>query len=254
MHRFLAFCERFRPCRDGESDKNATMREIVFDTETTGLDPYQGDRLVEIGCVELLNGFPTGNVFHHYLNPQRDMPEAAFNVHGLSSEFLKDKPLFAEICDDFIAFVGDAPLIAHNAMFDLGFINAELERCKKAVVQRERLIDTLLLARRRYPAGPNSLDHLCARFSIDTSRRTKHGALLDAELLAEVYVELTGKRQARLGLVDAAVTITQQVVVALRVRPAPLQPRLTEAEREAHRAFVATLGDKAIWNDYRPAA
>jgi len=230
------------------------MREIVFDTETTGLDPYQGDRLVEIGCIELVNGFPTGSSFHYYLNPQRDVPEAAFNVHGLSAEFLKDKPLFADICEEFLAFVSDAPLIAHNAMFDLGFVNAELERCKKAALQRERLIDTLLLARRRYPAGPNSLDHLCARFSIDTSRRTKHGALLDAELLAEVYVELTGKRQARLGLIEASVATTQQVVVTLRARPAPLPPRLTEAERAAHRAFVATLGEKAVWNDYRSAA
>jgi DNA polymerase-3 subunit epsilon len=230
------------------------MREIVFDTETTGLDPYQGDRLVEIGCVELLNGFPTGNSFHFYLNPERDVPEAAFNVHGLSAEFLKDKPLFADICDDFLTFVADAPMIAHNAMFDLGFINAELERCKKPALQRERLVDTLMLARRRYPAGPNSLDHLCARFSIDTSRRTKHGALLDAELLAEVYVELTGKRQARLGLIEAPVAVSQQVVVRLRVRPAPLPSRLSEAELEAHRAFVATLGEKAIWNDYRPAA
>jgi DNA polymerase III subunit epsilon len=230
------------------------MREIVFDTETTGLDPYQGDRLVEIGCVELLNGFPTGNSFHFYLNPERDVPEAAFNVHGLSAEFLKDKPLFADICEDFLNFVADAPLIAHNAMFDLGFINAELERCKRPALQRERLIDTLMLARRRYPAGPNSLDHLCARFSIDTSRRTKHGALLDAELLAEVYVELTGKRQARLGLIDAPVATVQEVVVTLRVRPAPLTSRLTEAEIEAHRAFVTTLGEKAIWNDYRPAA
>ena len=181
------------------------MREIVFDTETTGLDPYQGDRLVEIGCVELINGFPTGNSFHSYLNPERDMPDAAFQVHGLSIEFLKDKPFFADVCEEFLAFVGDAPLIAHNAMFDLGFINAELERCKKAALQRERLVDTLMLARRRYPAGPNRLDDLCGRFSIDLSRRTKHGALLDAELLAEVYVELTGKRQARLGLVDASV-------------------------------------------------
>src|SRR5689334_20335793 len=218
------------------------MREIVFDTETTGLDPYQGDRLVEVGCVELINGFPTGNTFHAYLNPERDMPEAAFNVHGLSIDFLKDKPLFADVVEEFLAFVGDAPLIAHNAMFDLGFINAELERCKKAPVPRERLVDTLLIARRRYPAGPNNLDTLCARFSIDTSRRTKHGALLDAELLAEVYVELTGKRQARLGLMEAPITVTQQVVVTIRARPAPLAPRLTEAEREAHRAFVATLG------------
>ena len=231
------------------------MREIVFDTETTGLDAYQGDRLVEIGCVELVNGFPTGQSFHRYLNPERDMPEAAFSVHGLSSDFLRDKPVFAEVCEELLAFVGDAPLVAHNAMFDLGFINAELERCQRPPLQRERLVDTLMLARRRYPAGPNKLDDLCLRFSIDLSRRTKHGALLDAELLAEVYVELTGKRQARLGLIDVAAAVTAQgTIVAVRVRPAPLPSRLTDAEREAHRAFVATLGEKAIWKDYSAAA
>jgi DNA polymerase-3 subunit epsilon len=231
------------------------MREIVFDTETTGLDPYQGDRLVEIGCVELLNGFPTGQSFHRYLNPERDMPEGAFKVHGLSREFLLDKPLFAEVCDDFLAFVGDAPLIAHNAMFDLGFINAELERCKKAAIARERLVDTLMLARRRYPGGSNKLDDLCDRYGIDLSRRTKHGALLDAELLAEVYVELTGKRQARLGLIEATVTVTTigAPIAVLQARPVPLAPRISDAEREAHRAFVATLGEKAIWRDYAAA-
>src|SRR5262245_52591201 len=232
------------------------MREIVFDTETTGLDPYQGDRLVEIGCVELVNGFPTGNSFHYYLNPQRDMPDAAFQVHGLSAEFLRDKPLFAEVCDEFLAFVGDAPLVAHNAMFDLGFINAELERCKKIAIQRERLVDTLMLARRRFPGGQNNLDSLCGRFSIDVSRRTKHGALLDAELLAEVYVELTGKRQARLGLIEAVVGVTAQgaAIMLVRARPAPLNPRITAEEREAHLAFVATLGEKAIWKDYLATA
>jgi len=231
------------------------MREIVFDTETTGLDPYQGDRLVEIGCVELINGFPSGNSFHRYLNPERDMPEGAFKVHGLSIEFLKDKPLFAGVCDEFIAFIGDAPLIAHNAMFDLGFINAELERCKRAAIPRDRLIDTLMLARRRYPAGLNKLDDLCGRFSIDLSRRTKHGALLDAELLAEVYIELTGKRQTRLSLVDETIATAQQAgaIVVVKVRPVPLAPRITDAERAAHRAFISTLGEKTIWNDYLPA-
>jgi DNA polymerase III subunit epsilon len=230
------------------------MREIVFDTETTGLDPYQGDRLVEIGCVEIINGFPTGQIFHRYLNPERDMPEGAFKVHGLSIEFLKDKPLFADVCDDFLAFVADAPLIAHNAMFDLGFINAELDRCKRAALQRERLIDTLMLARRRYPAGPNKLDDLCGRFNIDLSRRTKHGALLDAELLAEVYIELTGKRQARLSLVEeTGGAIAVGGIIVVRQRPAPLAPRISESERDAHRAFVATLGDKAIWKDYLAA-
>src|SRR6266850_1803924 len=196
------------------------MREVVFDTETTGLDPYQGDRLVEIGCVELVNGFPTGQSFHSYLNPERDMPDGAFQVHGLSAEFLKDKPLFADICEEFLSFVGDAPLVAHNAMFDLGFINTELERCNRAALQRDRLVDTLMLARRRYPAGPNRLDDLCARFSIDTSHRTKHGALLDAELLAEVSAELTGKRQARLSLVDEPACMTSGISVTIvRVRP-----------------------------------
>ena len=230
------------------------MREIVFDTETTGLDPYQGDRLVEIGCVEIINGFPTGQIFHRYLNPERDVPEGAFKVHGLSIEFLRDKPLFADVCEEFLAFVGDAPLIAHNAMFDLGFINAELDRCKRAVLQRERLIDTLMLARRRYPAGPNKLDDLCGRFNIDLSRRTKHGALLDAELLAEVYIELTGKRQARLSLVEeTGGAIHVDGILVVRLRPAPLAPRISTEERDAHRAFVATLGDKAIWKDYAVA-
>ncbi|TMI98784.1 MAG: DNA polymerase III subunit epsilon [Alphaproteobacteria bacterium] len=230
------------------------MREIVFDTETTGLDPYQGDRLVEIGCVELVNGFPTGQTFHAYINPERDVPDAAFQVHGLSAEFLKGKPVFADICEEFLAFVADAPLVAHNAMFDLGFINAELERCKKVLLQRDRLVDTLMLARRRYPGAPASLDQLCARFSVDTSRRTKHGALLDAELLAEVYVELTGKRQARLSLVEEPISISHQgVITVVRMRPTPLLPRITDTERAAHRAFVATLGDKAVWNEYLAA-
>ena len=173
------------------------MREIVFDTETTGLDPFQGDRLVEIGCIELINRFPSGKTFHCYFNPERDMPEQAFKIHGLSIEFLKDKPLFADKVEELIVFLGDAQLVAHNAMFDLGFLNAELERAGRAAVSRERMIDTLLIARRKHPGGSNRLDDLCVRYAIDNSRRTKHGALLDAELLAEVYVELIGARQAR---------------------------------------------------------
>src|SRR5262245_37625717 len=230
------------------------MREIVLDTETTGLDPYQGHRLVEVGCVELLNRIPTGQTFHRYLNPERDVPAEAFAVHGLSAEFLKDKPTFAEICEDFLAFVGDAPLVAHNATFDFSFLNAELERCGKRLIVRDRLVDTLLLARRKHPAGPNSLDHLCVRYSIDNSRRTKHGALLDAEILAEVYIELLGARQAQLGLAEmAAVAVTTRTAEAIiRVRTTPLVPRLSADEVSAHRAFVATLGDKAIWNDYLP--
>jgi len=232
------------------------MREIVLDTETTGLDPYDGHRLVELGCVELVNRFPTGRTFHRYLNPQRDMPEEAFAVHGLSHEFLKDKSCFAEIVDEFLAFVGDAPLIAHNAVFDLGFLNAELERCGKALIARDRLVDTLLLARRKHPASPNSLDQLCARYAIDSSRRTKHGALLDAELLAEVYVELIGARQAQLGLAETITVVTTSLDsrTVIRVRTKPLTPRLTEADRAAHREFIETLGINAIWRDYFPPA
>jgi DNA polymerase III subunit epsilon len=228
------------------------MREIVFDTETTGLDPYQGHRLLEIGCIELVNRFPTGQTFHRHINPQRDVPIEAFNVHGLSFEFLKDKPVFGDVAAELVEFIGDAPLIAHNASFDLGFLNAELERVGLPMVARERLVDTLLLARRKYPGGLNRLDDLCQRFGIDNSRRTKHGALLDAELLAEVYLELIGARQAQLGLVSA--TLAPAAVVqstrVIRVRPSPLAPRLTEAERVAHRTLIATLGTKAIWNEF----
>ena len=231
------------------------MREIVFDTETTGLDPNQGDRLVEIGCIELVNRFPSGRTFHCYFNPERDMPEAAFKVHGLSFDFLKDKPLFIHKVEELIEFLGDAPLIAHNAMFDLGFLNAELGRAKKIAVSRERLVDTLMLARRKYPGGSNRLDDLCVRYKIDNSKRVKHGALLDAELLAEVYVELIGARQANLGL--AAVVTgsveTRTVSATMRTRSIPLTPRVTAEERLAHRAFVATLGDDVIWRKYGPA-
>ena len=229
------------------------MREIVLDTETTGLDPLRGDRLVEIGCVELLNRIPSGQTFHRYVNPQRDVPAEAFAVHGLSAEFLADKPLFAEVADDLLAFIGDAPLVIHNAGFDIGFINAELDRCKRPPVRRDRLVDTLMLARRKFVGVRNSLDDLCGRFRIDNSKRTKHGALLDAELLAEVYLELIEARQAQLGLAaattgGAARTGGDRNVI--RVRTIALVPRLTDAERAAHRAFVATLGDKAIWKDY----
>ena len=176
------------------------MREIVFDTETTGLNPLGGDRVVEIGCVELFNRLPTGETFHVYLNPERDMPDAAFRVHGLSAEFLSDKPLFGDVVQDFIDFIGEAALVAHNASFDMGFINAELVRVNRPVINNERVIDTLQIARRKHPFGPNSLDALCQRYNIDNSKRTKHGALLDSEILAEVYIELTGGRQADLGL------------------------------------------------------
>jgi DNA polymerase-3 subunit epsilon len=232
------------------------MREIVFDTETTGLDPIQGDRLVDLGCIELINRVPSGKTFHCYFNPERDMPEPAFKVHGLSIDFLKDKPLFAHKVEELIEFLGDAPLIAHNAMFDLGFLNAELERAKRTAVARERLVDTLMLARRKHPGGSNRLDDLCARYRIDNSKRVKHGALLDAELLAEVYVELIGARQANLGLaaVDAGAGETRVMAIAVRTRPQPLPPRIAADELDAHRAFIATLGDAALWLKYQPEA
>jgi DNA polymerase III subunit epsilon len=229
------------------------MREIVLDTETTGLDPYQGHRLVEIGCVELLNRIPSGNVFHYYVHPERDIPEEAFRVHGISLEALKDKPRFHEIADELIAFLGDAPLVIHNAAFDLGFLNAELERCTKPLIDRTRMVDTLLLARRKYPGASNRLDDLCLRYRIDASHRTKHGALLDAELLAEVYVELIGARQASLVLVENGDLIDRraQPMALSRARPSPLAPRLNAEELDAHRSFIATLGEGAIWNSYR---
>ncbi|CAI9414784.1 3'-5' exonuclease DinG [Pleomorphomonas sp. T1.2MG-36] len=229
------------------------MREIVFDTETTGLDPKTGDRLVEIGCVEVVNRFPTGRNFHVYINPGRSVPKEAFDVHGLSDEFLADKPRFDEIADGFVAFVGEAHLVAHNASFDMGFINFELKASGRPVFGNERVVDTLMMARRKHPGAPASLDALCNRYGIDRSRRIKHGALLDAELLAEVYLELTGGRQAGLDLtvsVQDASTGDTGGRVALRPRPAPLPSRLSASEAEAHAAFIAAIGEKALWNTY----
>jgi DNA polymerase-3 subunit epsilon len=230
------------------------MREIVLDTETTGLDPAQGHRLVELGCIELLNRIPTGATFHKYLNPERDMPAEAFAIHGLSGEFLKDKPRFAEVVDEFLVFIGDDPLVIHNAGFDHGFLCAELKRVERVLIARGRLVDTLLLARRKHPAGPNRLDDLCARYGIDSSRRTKHGALLDAEILAEVYLELIGARQAQLGLAEKVEGqgLSRDGAIIVRERPAPLPLRISDADRDAHRDFIATLGEKALWRDYRP--
>ena len=227
------------------------MREIVLDTETTGLDPFQGHRVVEIGCVELLNRIPTGNTFHRYLNPERDMPAEAFNVHGLSAEFLADKPLFHDVCDELLEFLGDAVLIAHNAAFDYGFLCHELDRCKREALTRDRVIDTLALARRKHSAGPYSLNALCARYGIDNSRRTKHGALLDAEILAEVYLELIGARQASLILLD---NINGKLGkrLATAQRPIALPVRITHADLAAHRDFVGTLGDTPLWRQYFP--
>jgi DNA polymerase-3 subunit epsilon len=228
------------------------MREIVLDTETTGLDPLRGDRLVEIGCVEIFNRMPTGQSFHRYMNPERDMPQEAFAVHGLSSEFLSKKPLFSAVADEFIAFIGDAPLVIHNASFDIGFINAELDRLKRTPIPRERLVDTLLLARRKHPGVSNRLDDLCSRYSIDNSHRTKHGALLDAELLAEVYIDLIGARQSQFILAENHRTDSHaKADTPRRQRLMPLDIRLTDADREAHRQFVATLGDKSIWNEFQ---
>jgi DNA polymerase-3 subunit epsilon len=229
------------------------MREIVLDTETTGLDPAQGHRLVELGCIELLNRIPTGATFHVYLNPEREVPAEAAAIHGLTTEFLKDKLLFADIVDDFLAFVGEeAPLVIHNAGFDHGFLNAELKRVERVLIARERLIDTLMLARRKHPAGPNRLDDLCARYGIDNSRRSKHGALLDAEILAEVYVELIGARQAQLGLAGSGERRGNGGgAVTLRTRPVALGARVSDAEREAHAKFVAGLGEDALWREYQ---
>jgi len=228
------------------------MREIVMDTETTGLDPLRGDRLVEIGCLEIFNRMPTGQTFHVYCNPERDMPQEAFNVHGLSAEFLSTKPLFHEVVDDFLAFIADSPLVIHNGSFDLGFINMELDRIKRPPVPRDRLVDTLLLARRKHPGVSNRLDDLCARYSIDNSRRTKHGALLDSELLAEVYIDLIGARQSSLILSDEAPIRARGGAndKPRRQRETALAPRIAEADRAEHRAFVATLGDKQIWSEY----
>ena len=227
------------------------MREIVLDTETTGLDPFSGHRLVEVGCIELINRIPSGQTFHCYLNPERGMPEEAFAVHGLSEQFLKDKSLFAEIADELLSFLGDAPLVIHNAGFDIAFLNAEFERMGRPPIGRERMIDTLLIARRKHPGGSNRLDDLCARYAIDNSRRTKHGALLDAELLAEVYVELIDARQAQLVLSRAvAPMLASGEPIIVRERAVPLEPRITDEDKAAHRAFVATLGENAIWRDY----
>ncbi len=231
------------------------MREIVLDTETTGLDPKGGDRLIEIGCVELLNRIPTGREFHRYVNPERDVPAEAVAVHGLSADFLKDKPRFAEVAHEFLAFIAEDALVIHNAGFDIGFLNAELGRLSGPEITMDRVTCTLQLARRRHPAGPNNLDALCKRYGIDNSKRTKHGALMDSALLAEVYVELLGARQAALGLAMESAGLLSGDSGGFHKRkaaqrPAPLAPRLTvEAEAE-HAVFVQTLGAKALWRRY----
>lgn len=232
------------------------LREIAFDTETTGLDPKNGDRLVEIGGVELINHVPSGRFYHVYINPERDVPIEAFNVHGLSTEFLSDKPKFAEIAQEFLTFVADATLVIHNAGFDMGFINMELGRVGIPAIPQTQVLDTLALARRKHPGGSASLDALCSRYGIDNSRRTRHGALLDAELLAEVYIELIGGKQAGLALMPDESFATnlrdagRSERRAARARPQPLPNRLREAERAAHEAFVSGMGEASLWNRY----
>ncbi|MEE4317268.1 DNA polymerase III subunit epsilon [Erythrobacter dokdonensis] len=228
------------------------MREIIFDTETTGLDPKSGDRMVEIGCIEMVGRVETGRTFHAYFNPERDMPAEAERVHGLSAAFLSTKPRFAESADELLEFLGDAPLVAHNAGFDFGFLNAELERIGRAPVAMDRMVDTVAIARKKHPGAKNSLDALCTRYGIDRSHRVKHGALLDAELLAQVYVELTGGRQIGLGLVESeSVTAVETAVVVtapVAGRPvrAPRPHAPSEEELERHRTFIAGI-EKAIW-------
>jgi DNA polymerase III subunit epsilon len=232
------------------------LREIVLDTETTGLDPKNGDRLIEIGCVELFNRLPTGKDYHVFINPERDVPIEAQNVHGISTEFLKDKPLFAAVAGGFVDFIGGDTLVIHNANFDIGFLNAELTRVKRQPISMVRVIDTLAMARRKHPAGPNTLDALCKRYGIDNTKRVKHGALMDSLLLAEVYMELLGERQAALGLSSGKGQASSgrngrsNAVVTALPRPMPLPSRLTEAELAAHAAFIAQLGEKAIWGRF----
>jgi DNA polymerase-3 subunit epsilon len=227
------------------------MREIILDTETTGLKPADGHRIVEIGCIELLNCIPTGREWHRYINPERDMPDEAYRVHGLTADFLADKPLFLDVCDELIEFVEGAKLIMHNAPFDFAFLNAEFERCKRMLLAWENVVDSLALARRRHPGSPVSLDALCKRYGVDLSAREKHhGALVDCKLLASVYVELVGGHQARLEL---AVSGGEEnpiggIMPVATARPAPLPSRLSAGEAEAHAAFIAKLGEAALWN------
>jgi DNA polymerase III subunit epsilon len=234
------------------------MREIVLDTETTGLEAKGGDRLVEIGCVELLNRFPTGVEYHCFLNPEtKDVHPDAFRIHGISNEFLKDKAVFKTEVAAFLNFIGDDPLVIHNASFDIGFLNMELERLKKPTLQMTRVTDTLQLARRKFPGAPASLDALCKRFNIDNTKRTKHGAIVDSLLLAQVYVELLGERQATLSLAvdvqgglggaSSGPANRSSGIGPARQRTVLLKSRLTEDQLEAHAAYVETLGPAAIW-------
>lgn len=228
------------------------MREIVLDTETTGVEALGGDRVVEIGCVELVNHCPTGRSFHQYINPERPMSEGAFKVHGLSDAFLAPQPVFAAIADDFAAFIDGARLVIHNAAFDIGFLNMEFQRVGRPPIEPSLVVDTLSMARRKHPGASNSLDALCTRYGIDNSRRTRHGALLDAEILAEVYIELIGGKQASLGLgaEEAGGTGLAPVRIERPQRLRPLAPRLDEAAIAAHEAFIRSLGKNQLWRGY----
>ena len=228
------------------------MREIVLDTETTGFEPESGDRIVEIGAVELIGHMPTGRTYHQYINPERSMPEDAFKVHGLGDEFLADKPVFAQIVDEFLEFVGDAKMVIHNASFDMKFINAELGWVGKKTLPMSQALDTLAIARRKFPGSPASLDALCRRFGIDNSSRTLHGALLDSEILAEVYLELIGGRQPDFGLSANQGNASAAKSVSIedwrpQARPNQLPSRITAEETAAHTAFVDKMGDGALW-------
>ncbi len=228
------------------------MREIVLDTETTGFEPSEGHRIVEIGAVELFNHMPTGRTYHQYINPERQMPREAFEVHGLGDDFLRDKPVFRAIGRAFLDFIGDAKLVIHNAAFDVKFLNFELKLIGLPTIDWSRAIDTLAIARQKFPGSPASLDALCRRFGVDNSAREKHGALLDSEILAEVYLELIGGRQPDFGLASQPAKSASGTTGVVddwrpRPRPEPLPSRLTEDEAAAHAAFVAKLGDGAIW-------
>jgi len=229
------------------------MREIVLDTETTGFEPSEGHRIVEIGAVELFNHMPTGETYHQYINPQRDVPQEAFQVHGLGNDFLRDFPVFADIADAFLAFVADARLVIHNAAFDMKFLNAELSWARRPPLPDHVAVDTLTMARRKFPGSPASLDALCRRFGVDNSAREKHGALLDSEILAEVYLELIGGRQPDFAL--TARPAQRQAAAATSWRPQPrarpLPERVSEEEIARHAEFVEKLGEKAVWRKYQ---
>jgi DNA polymerase III subunit epsilon len=229
------------------------LREVVLDTETTGIDAAKGDRIIEIGCIELLNHVPSGRSYHAYINPERAVSDGAFNVHGLSNAFLADKPKFAEIAGDFAVFIADSRLVIHNASFDVGFLNAEFARIDMPMLEAARILDTLPMARRKHPGASNSLDALCQRYGIDNSRRTKHGALMDAEILAEVYIELIGGKQAILGLGDSRTTPTgaRQADIARPERTAPLAAVLDDTSIRAHDAFSAQMENGGIWASFR---